>query len=91
MELALELNPLSLIGFADGAEGVAFTGMNPATGAPLEPMGWGLIGCISVLPLTEIAQFRHSRARESPPPRTTTAVQIACMLSNEVRLMPVLS
>ena len=37
MELALELNPVSLIGFADGAEGTAFTGMNPATGAPLEP------------------------------------------------------
>jgi NADP-dependent aldehyde dehydrogenase len=37
MELALDLNPLSLIGFADGAEGAAFTGMNPATGTPLEP------------------------------------------------------
>ena len=37
MELALEFNPVSLIGFGDGAEGTAFTGMNPATGAPLEP------------------------------------------------------
>ncbi len=37
MELALDLNPLSLIGFADGTEGAAFTGMNPATGAALEP------------------------------------------------------
>ena len=37
MELALDLNPLSLIGFADGAEGAAFTGVNPATGASLEP------------------------------------------------------
>ena len=37
MELALELNPVSLIGFGDGAEGAAFTGVNPATGAPLEP------------------------------------------------------
>ena len=37
MELALEFNPVSLIGFGHGAEGTAFTGMNPATGAPLEP------------------------------------------------------
>ena len=37
MELALDLNPLSLIGFADGAEGDPFTGINPATGSPLEP------------------------------------------------------
>ena len=37
MELALELKPVSLIGFADGAEGPSFTGVNPATGAPLEP------------------------------------------------------
>jgi 2,5-dioxopentanoate dehydrogenase len=37
MELALELKPVSLIGFADGAEGAAFTGINPATGQPLEP------------------------------------------------------
>src|ERR1700744_6088072 len=37
METALELNPLSLIGFADGAEGPSFTAVNPATGAPLEP------------------------------------------------------
>jgi 2,5-dioxopentanoate dehydrogenase len=37
MELALELKPVSLIGFGDGAEAKPFTGMNPATGAPLEP------------------------------------------------------
>ena len=37
MELALELNPVSLIGFADGAEGPAFSATNPATGSPLEP------------------------------------------------------
>jgi len=37
MELALELKPVSLIGFGDGAEGASFTGMNPATGSPLEP------------------------------------------------------
>jgi len=37
MELALELKPVSLIGFGDGAEGTSFTGVNPATGAPLEP------------------------------------------------------
>jgi alpha-ketoglutaric semialdehyde dehydrogenase len=37
MELALDLKPVSLIGFADGAEGASFTAMNPATGAPLEP------------------------------------------------------
>ena len=37
MELALELKPVSLIGFGDGAEGASFTGVNPATGAPLEP------------------------------------------------------
>jgi 2,5-dioxopentanoate dehydrogenase len=37
MELALELKPVSLIGFGDGAEAAAFTGMNPATGSPLEP------------------------------------------------------
>jgi alpha-ketoglutaric semialdehyde dehydrogenase len=37
MELALELKPVSLIGFGDGAEGSSFTGVNPATGAPLEP------------------------------------------------------
>jgi NADP-dependent aldehyde dehydrogenase len=37
VELALELKPVSLIGFGDGAEGVTFTGMNPATGAALEP------------------------------------------------------
>jgi 2,5-dioxopentanoate dehydrogenase len=37
MELATELKPVSLIGFGDGAEGAAFTGMNPATGSALEP------------------------------------------------------
>ncbi len=37
MELALELKPVSLIGFGNGAEAAAFTGMNPATGLPLEP------------------------------------------------------
>jgi alpha-ketoglutaric semialdehyde dehydrogenase len=37
MQLATEQKPVSLIGFADGAEGAAFTGMNPATGAALEP------------------------------------------------------
>jgi NADP-dependent aldehyde dehydrogenase len=37
MELALELNPVSLIGFGDGAEGSSFAAVNPATGAPLEP------------------------------------------------------
>jgi alpha-ketoglutaric semialdehyde dehydrogenase len=37
MQLATEQKPVSLIGFADGAEGAAFTGMNPATGSPLEP------------------------------------------------------
>jgi len=37
MELALELKPVSLIGFGDGAEAVAFAGVNPATGSPLEP------------------------------------------------------
>src|SRR5580704_15648338 len=37
MELALELNPVSLIGFGDGARAAAFTGMNPTTGSPLEP------------------------------------------------------
>ena len=37
MELALELKPVSLIGFGDGAEVAAFTAMNPATGSPLEP------------------------------------------------------
>ena len=37
MELALELKPVSLIGFGDGTEGASFTGMNPATGQPLEP------------------------------------------------------
>jgi 2,5-dioxopentanoate dehydrogenase len=37
MQLATELKPVSLIGFGDGAEGAAFTGMNPATGSALEP------------------------------------------------------
>src|SRR5580658_9402220 len=37
MELALELKPLSLIGFGDGAEAAPFTAINPATGSPLEP------------------------------------------------------
>ena len=37
MELALELKPVSLIGFSDGAEAAAFTAINPATGSPLEP------------------------------------------------------
>src|SRR5271170_7547029 len=37
MELALELKPVSLIGFGDGTEAAAFTAMNPATGLPLEP------------------------------------------------------
>ncbi len=37
MELALELKPVSLIGFGDGAEAAAFAGVNPATGLPLEP------------------------------------------------------
>src|ERR1700678_1571820 len=37
MELALELKPVSLIGFGDGAEAAAFTAINPATGSPLEP------------------------------------------------------
>jgi alpha-ketoglutaric semialdehyde dehydrogenase len=37
LELALELKPVSLIGFGDGAEAAAFTAMNPATGSPLEP------------------------------------------------------
>jgi len=37
MELALELKPVSLVGFGDGAEAAAFAGINPATGAPLEP------------------------------------------------------
>ena len=31
------MKPVSLIGFGDGAEGASFTGVNPATGAPLEP------------------------------------------------------
>jgi len=35
MELALELKPVSLIGFGDGAEATAFSAMNPATGSPL--------------------------------------------------------
>jgi 2,5-dioxopentanoate dehydrogenase len=37
MELALDLKPVSLIGFSDGAEGASFSGVNPATGQPLEP------------------------------------------------------
>jgi NADP-dependent aldehyde dehydrogenase len=37
MELALELKPVSLIGFGDGAEAKPFTGMDPATGSTLEP------------------------------------------------------
>jgi NADP-dependent aldehyde dehydrogenase len=37
MELALELKPVSLIGFGEGGEATAFTAMNPATGSPLEP------------------------------------------------------
>ena len=37
MQLATEQKPVSLIGFADGAEGAAFTGVNPATGSALEP------------------------------------------------------
>ena len=37
MELALELKPVSLIGFGDGTQGASFTGVNPATGMPLEP------------------------------------------------------
>ena len=37
MELALELKPVSLIGFRDGTQGASFTGVNPATGAALEP------------------------------------------------------
>jgi 2,5-dioxopentanoate dehydrogenase len=37
MQLATEQKPVSLIGFADGAEGAAFTGMNPANGSALEP------------------------------------------------------
>src|SRR3984885_15297075 len=37
MELALELKPVSLIGFGDGAEAAPCTATNPATGAPLEP------------------------------------------------------
>ena len=37
MELALDLNTVSLIGFGDGTEGASFTGFNPATGAALEP------------------------------------------------------
>ena len=37
MEFALELKPVSLIGFGDGAEAAAFTAINPATGSPLEP------------------------------------------------------
>jgi 2,5-dioxopentanoate dehydrogenase len=37
MELAVELKPVSLIGFGDGAEAAAFAGVNPATGSPLEP------------------------------------------------------
>jgi 2,5-dioxopentanoate dehydrogenase len=37
MELALELKPVSLVGFGDGAEGTSFTGVNPATGSALEP------------------------------------------------------
>jgi 2,5-dioxopentanoate dehydrogenase len=37
MELALELKPVSLIGFGDGGEAAAFTAMNPATGSALEP------------------------------------------------------
>jgi 2,5-dioxopentanoate dehydrogenase len=37
MELALELKPVSLIGFGDGSKGASFSGMNPATGEPLEP------------------------------------------------------
>ncbi len=37
MELASELKPVSLIGFGEGAATTSFTGVNPATGAPLEP------------------------------------------------------
>jgi 2,5-dioxopentanoate dehydrogenase len=37
MQLATELKPVSLIGFGDGAEGAAFTGINPATGSALDP------------------------------------------------------
>jgi alpha-ketoglutaric semialdehyde dehydrogenase len=37
MELALEFNSVSLIGFGDGTEGSSFNGVNPATGQPLEP------------------------------------------------------
>jgi 2,5-dioxopentanoate dehydrogenase len=37
MQLAIELKPVSLVGFGDGAEGAAFSGINPATGSPLEP------------------------------------------------------
>jgi 2,5-dioxopentanoate dehydrogenase len=37
MELALELKPVSLIGFGEGGEAAAFTAMNPATGSALEP------------------------------------------------------
>src|ERR1700677_880090 len=37
MELALEFNSVSLIGFGHGTEGSSFNGVNPATGQPLEP------------------------------------------------------
>ena len=33
----LQMNPVSVIGFGDGARTTAFSGMNPATGLPLEP------------------------------------------------------
>ena len=44
MELAVELKPVSLIGFGDGAEGAAFTAMNPATGLALEPKFFAAAG-----------------------------------------------
>jgi 2,5-dioxopentanoate dehydrogenase len=44
MELALEHKPVSLVGSSDGSEGAAFTGMNPATGQPLEPKFFSATG-----------------------------------------------
>ena len=56
MELALELKPVSLIGFGDGAEAAAFSGMNPATGSPLEPKFFAA----SVEDLERAAALAHS-------------------------------
>jgi hypothetical protein len=60
MELALELKPVSLIGFGDGAEAVAFAGVNPATGSP------GIDGSLLSMPgIADIAIDRGARRATS--------------------------